>query len=244
MVVVAIILILAGLLLPVLFLAKARSRQTACANNLKQLGGCAQMFTGDNAGRLADNPPNAEYVSNGNSQLTSSWVLGNMVNSFDATNPATLEKGEFYPYASATGIYRCPADNSVSGGVPRVRSYSMNSWVGSRVMANWNGPSSYRTYLNEGEMTSPGPSSLWCVIDEHESSIDDGWFLVTMDDSRPFANFPAVRHSRGYTINFADGHVESIKLRDDQTRWGSQISRLNPDWIRLKQMTTSMDGPW
>ena len=120
----------------------------------------------------------------------------------------------------------------------------MNCWLGSRMMAGpyRDSPSSFRTYLKENEMSAPGPSGLWSIMDEYESSIDDGWFLVTMDNSRPFASFPADRHNRGYALNFADGHAESIRLRDNGTQWGKQISSLNTDWLRLKQMTTSSDG--
>ncbi len=242
LVVVAIITILAGLLLPALSLGKARGKQTACMNNLKQLGACSEMFTGDNGGQVADNLPCEPYALAVNSQITNTWVLGNIVDDNDATNTVPLQKGEFFPYARSTGIFRCPADPSAVFGIPRVRSYSMNSWVGSRVMAGLYRNSPYRTYRKENEMSAPGPSALWSVMDEQESSIDDGWFLVTMDNSRPFASMPAYRHNGGYEVNFADGHVESIRLKDPGTRWGAQISPQNSDWLRLKQMTTSADG--
>ncbi len=72
-------------------------------------------------------------------------------------------------------------------------------------------------------------------MDEHEASIDDAWFLVTMDDSRPFASFPATRHEGSYGLNFADGHAEFYKLRTGTQAGGSQPD--NPTG-RLKQVTT------
>ncbi|HEU0040001.1 MAG TPA: hypothetical protein VFR76_12085, partial [Verrucomicrobiae bacterium] len=96
----------------------------------------------------------------------------------------------------------------------------------------------------DSETAAAGPATLWVIADEHEASIDDGWFLVTMDDSRPFASFPATRHQNGYVLNFADGHTEVFKLRDAKTKTGlappaSQIEPQNADWIRLKQVTTT-----
>ena len=109
-------------------------------------------------------------------------------------------------------------------------------------MENNSRPAGFRTFVRENELAAARPSTLWMLIDEHETSIDDGWFLVTMDDSRPFANYPATRHQHGYGLNFADGHVESKKLRDPNSRsLGTQypqISAKNSDWLLLKQMTT------
>jgi hypothetical protein len=80
------------------------------------------------------------------------------------------------------------------------------------------------------------------MLDEHELSINDAWFLVTMDDSRPFASFPATRHGLAYDLSFADGHIELYRLRDPTTlRLAAgqvQVSPENLDWVRLKKVTT------
>ena len=47
LVVIAIIAILAGLLLPVLAASKAKSRQIACTNNLKQFALCVAMYANE-----------------------------------------------------------------------------------------------------------------------------------------------------------------------------------------------------
>ena len=54
LVVIAIISILAGLLLPALTKAKSQGKRIACSSNLRQLGLCFSMYTGDNDSRFPD----------------------------------------------------------------------------------------------------------------------------------------------------------------------------------------------
>ena len=94
--------------------------------------------------------------------------------------------------------------------------------------------------MRDSELAAAGPAVLWMLIDENEATIDDGWFLVTMNDAKPFASFPATRHERAYVLSFADGHTELYKLRDPATQFasGQSIGPGNSDWLRLKQVTT------
>ena len=115
----------------------------------------------------------------------------------------------------------------------------MNGWIGSRYMETYPRTGGFRTFVRDNEISAAGPATIWVLIDEHEATIDDAWFLVTMDDSRPFASFPATRHERTYGLNFADGHAEFYKLRDPKTLGAeTQVGANNTDWQRLKQVTT------
>jgi hypothetical protein len=118
----------------------------------------------------------------------------------------------------------------------------MNSWLGSRYLETSQFRSEYRTFVRESELAAAGPALIWLILDEHEASIDDAWFPVTMNDAYPFGSFPATRHDKGYGLNFGDGHAENYKLRDPQSAFfGSQGFRFdarNSDWIRLKRCTT------
>jgi len=230
--VIAIIAILAALLLPALSGTEARARRAGCLNNLKQLSLSAHMYSADSDGRLAENLPLPEATTN-------QWVLGNMKLSADATNQTLIRQGKFFPYASQVPVYRCPADPSRTNGLPRVRSHAMNCWMGSRYMETRAQANPFRTFVRESELAAAGPARLWLVIDEHEVSIDGSWFLVTMDDSRPFASLPATRHQRGYGLAFADGHAEVYRLRDPSTPpIPGSFSPKNSDWQALKQITT------
>lgn len=233
LIVIAIIAILAALLLPTLGTAKAKSRTVACLNQLKQFAVAAQMYAGDNAGFLVPNLPAG----------SNSWVLGSMKLDAQATNTTLLRQGKLFPYASQPRLYLCPADAVVVPNYgPHVRSYAMNSWIGSRTMeAGGTAARSFRTFVKDAEFAAAGAALLWLMADEHEATIDDGYFLVTMDDSRPFASHPAFRHQRGFALNFVDGHAESWKLRDPASAQGSQaqVGSRNTDWLRLKQVTTA-----
>lgn len=232
--VIAIIAILAALLLPALSMGPYKSRQIACANNLKQLGIASTLYTADNEGRLAENFLQGQAAAGASA---TNWIAGDMRWSRDATNLDLVRQSKFFPYANNAAVFHCPADNSFTNGALRVRSYSMNSWIGSRSMESDN-YARYRTFTRESELNTAGPAKIWFIGDEHEATIDDGYFLVTMNDSRPFSSFPGARHGRSYGLNFADGHAEAIRLRDPTSVIGRQITDKNQDWLRLKDITT------
>jgi len=247
LVVIAIGAILAALLLPALSGAKAKAQSISCLNNLRQLAVGAQAYMADNGGLLVAN----HRGDLPGPAVTNSWVAGNLRHDSDATNTLLIRLSKLFPYTGQLGVFRCPADRSNAGvGMAsgdygrglRVRSYAMNSWMGSRHMEEFPQPTGYRTFVKDSELGVAGAATLWAMADEHELSIDDGCFLVTMDDSQPFGNFPATRHQRGFGVNYHDGHADLQKLRDPDSVWpgvqSKRISSDNPDWIRFKLMTT------
>lgn len=254
LVVIVIIGILAALLLPVLNATKSRAKTAGCLSNLRQLSLGWKIYTDENNGLLAANVP-----GDGNmpptligpdtvNESTASWVVGNLKESGEITNTAVARQGVIYPFVRNTGVYHCPADG-LTNGAPKVLSYAMNGWMGSRTMnqntanaglllGNFN--TSYRTFVRESEILVTGAvSRLWVFMDEDPSTLEDGWFYVPMDDSHPFASFPGIRHRHGSSVAYADGHVGNFSLRDPGSVPGQQYySPLNTDWILLKQMTT------
>lgn len=90
------------------------------------------------------------------------------------------------------------------------------------------------------------PSKCWLFVDEHEDSIDDGWFAVEML-SQAFVDLPASHHSGGTCLAFVDGHIEMKKWTDPRTRrpllrqmrfGGPDFFPNNNDILWLQQHTT------
>jgi prepilin-type N-terminal cleavage/methylation domain-containing protein len=248
LVVIAIIAILAAMLLPALARAMEKAKQTKCLNNIKQLTLCAVMYAGDNNGVFAENLPTAALSTN-------SWIQGDMSDTvgvygqvtpgvYDSTNQVCVTTGKFWPFNTSLEIYRCPSDSGNRNGVPKVRSFSMNGWVGTaRSQKFASGLDKYRVYLKESDLTLPGPSRTWMLIDEHEQSINDAWFFVDMTGLRAFADFPATRHNRGYALSFCDGHSEIFKFKDPRSNLPLPANINNPpnnDFAKLRDVSSAL----
>ncbi|MFO1475079.1 MAG: prepilin-type N-terminal cleavage/methylation domain-containing protein [Verrucomicrobiota bacterium] len=218
LVVIAIIAILAALLLPVLSKAKSKAQGIQCMNNLRQLQLAVSMYTHDNDDRFPDNP-GAIFTKN-------AWVTGVMTWDYSTqhTNTALLTDGQIGPYvARNTKVFKCAADIYPGKFGPRVRSVSMNGFVGdSRNIANGVSgakTNTWKVFLKTSALTMPGAANTWVLLDECPDSINDGFFSVRMqpDATAKWTDVPASTHNGAGGFSFADGHAEIKKWLDGNT---------------------------
>lgn len=263
LVVIAIIAILASLLLPVLVMAKLKAQTAQCTSNFKQIDLGWVIYNTEFPDFLAPNS-DAGPGNHGQDIDDPSWVAGDMTlvatTASDVDECTNLEYlvgpeyapfGSIGPYTKNGRLYHCPADHSTvsynGATYDRVRSLSMNSWIGFDTR-DWGQPASGASFKLNSKMSdllNPGPAQTWVFIDERENSINDGWFAVDMADTGANAiwvDLPAIRHNRGAVLAFADGHSEYKKWLDPTTTSPSLIPKTpspnNQDIAWLQQRTT------
>jgi prepilin-type N-terminal cleavage/methylation domain-containing protein/prepilin-type processing-associated H-X9-DG protein len=224
LVVIAIIAILAAMILPALSRAKQKTQGVYCLNNTKQMALGWYMYSGDNNEKLVCNTDGANA---GKAAGSESWVAGwlDFTGSTDNTNVLMLINHDKYPFGAFLGpyvknpaVFKCPADKSMVriGGqsLPRVRSLSMNSYVGNP-SRTWTTPSKYTQCRTFAQIKSP--VDMFVFVDEREDSINDGWYASDPDRKFQIIDYPASYHGNAAGYSFADGHSEIHKFRDPRT---------------------------
>jgi prepilin-type N-terminal cleavage/methylation domain-containing protein/prepilin-type processing-associated H-X9-DG protein len=265
LVVISIIALLATMLLGALHSAQSKAQGVVCLGNLKQLQLAWHFYASDHSDVL---PPNGiyEYFS----YRYPTWVGGSISHPFpnlpapwitDVTNTALLVEpgvGRIGPYLKSPGVYKCPSDKSVVmyGGkrYPRVRSYSMNLFMGHAVNA-WTPEVSYYYYARLSQIQRPPPSLAWVFIDQHEDTMSGPMFQIAPEAPNAagilWVSLPASRHGLAGTLSYVDGHVEMHRWRDPRTTpkpKGENVGRIecpgNQDYLWLAERTTARVPGW
>jgi prepilin-type N-terminal cleavage/methylation domain-containing protein len=271
LVVIAIIAILAAMLLPALNKGKLKAYGVGCMNSHRQLMLAWKMYADDNSDLLLY----ASAIWPHTAKDPDVWVTGWM--NRDPNNRSNWDINEdianspLWSYSGkAPSIWKCPADHSTitlpSGEKkPRVRSMSMNVWVGgfrgmdqglSGSADGWAmGGGRWRVYLKTTDMTDPGPSKTFVLLDMREDSIDIGNFATDMrgwpdhPEQTGFYDLPGNYHHLANGFSFADGHAEIHRwrhpdtmppLRRSGTVHDTYLSPNNPDVRWLQEHSTRL----
>ena len=250
LVVIAIIAILAGMLLPALGKAKAKAHHIRCVSNQKQLTMGWIMYSDDYEDKLVWN----DLTPNGNG-----WIRGvldyNAGNTHN-TNLANLRNPDYaklWPYTTAVGIYRCPADKSYvniqNKRHQRVRSVSLSQAMNSR--DDWLSSITKKPYVvfrKSSDINRMGHSNAFVFINEHPDSLNFADLAVAMNDGVSgsqimIIDYPASNHNGAGALSFADGHVVMRKWVDPRTtpKWQNKTIQLvvaspnNQDMVYLSK---------
>ena len=215
LVVIAIILLLAGLLFPVFGRVREEGRKTSCLSNMKQLGLAFEQYTQDSRGKyplsgdfydattgtcfgaMCDGwrPGNGHWVAGPPNQPIAHVLPATGTVGEPNGNSANLEAGALFPYIKSTAVYVCPSNKD---GEVKHLTYSMNCAL---------------TALSVSRIRSPGDIVL--LVDEEKAN--DGYFFAVNDG--PAGSTAAgttsnstdaltIRHNGGGNLLFADGHVK------------------------------------
>jgi prepilin-type N-terminal cleavage/methylation domain-containing protein/prepilin-type processing-associated H-X9-DG protein len=217
LVVIAIIAILAAILLPALALAKQKAQGISCLSNNKQLILAWTMYAHDSNDRLVYN----RTIYGTESDPSNNWVGNVMSWSADPqnTNLDLIKNALLGPYvARNTGIFKCPADQVPCPLGPRVRSMSMNAYVGPQDASGTPISPNWQQFIKASNFRNP--SMIFVTLDEHPDSINDGWYVISADLAQKWqwGDLPASYHNGACGFSFADGHSQIKKWLSSDTK--------------------------
>jgi prepilin-type N-terminal cleavage/methylation domain-containing protein len=250
LVVIAIIAILAAMLLPALSRAKTKAQNVQCMNNLRQVMVSWRIYSDDFEGRL---PFDTVFERD----LTKSWCTGWMDysnSSTDNTNTLLFTQALMGPYFRDAKLFKCPGDPTIDPGnrKPRVRSISMNAFVGGFWDGSWWSQIEdcrrlWRTYRKIEQFDQP--AMRWVFVDEFPL-LNDGHLVHLMPTTTTklptngsMNDCPASYHNGSGALSYADGHSEIHKWRDQNTirRTTSPLAQSGTspnDYLWLAERTT------
>lgn len=224
-----------------------------CIDNLRRLSAAWLLYAQDNSGRFVGNYTGGFTPAPGRKERP--WAVGwlDWTTSTDNTNTIYLTDARYAALAAYVGkdttVFKCPADEYLSGPqlsrgwAARVRSYSMNCYVGEGNAATGPIDTGYPIVTQLAGFGGLPPQSTFLFAEEHPDSINDPMLFTSMS-SWQWIDLPASFHEGACGFAFADGHVEVHDWRSATTLRPITLSTFNyvsvspndPDlaWVRAR----------
>lgn len=220
-VILATLLVVAGVLRPV-WGSTGATRSMVCMDNLRRLSAAWLLFADDNGGTLVGNY-HGGFVPGPNAKERP-WATGWMdwTTSYNNTNTTYLTNPRYAALAPHLGrdstVFRCPADEYLSsvqvgkGWTARVRSYSMNCYMGEGNVMTGPAAAGYVQHKKLSDFRQLSPQQVFVLLEEHPDSINDPMFFIPNSEAN-WVELPGAFHDGGCWFTFADGHLEQRRWR-------------------------------
>lgn len=217
LVTISVVGMLTALLVPAILTARGQASSTACLTNLKMFALAFQLYADDHQDSVLPNRDGEQIP------LGETWVEGWLgMPGPDCTNTLYLKRSLIGSYIADTKLWQCPRSGLRGlgmGTMPRVRTVSLNCFMGSPVRV-----SHAKTYRRTSDITAPSPSDALVFFEERIDTINDASFGMEWSfdaNNKPswvLRDKPAASHLGGANLTYADGHVALHRWQDARTR--------------------------
>jgi prepilin-type N-terminal cleavage/methylation domain-containing protein/prepilin-type processing-associated H-X9-DG protein len=231
LVVIAIIALLMAILIPALNRAREQGKRATCLYNLRGLVLSWLMYADDNDGNLVRGSAGDD-----------GWVI--YIGTLPIDEPVeeqlkAIEGGLLFPYAKMAKLYRCPVAER-----NEMRTYStVHAMNGAKFTGSGD------VYKKLPDIRRPGERLVF--LDDYGEDWDACWAVWYTQPS--WWNPIPMRHRKGTTFAFADGHADWWGWSDQRTidygneSWavsesGTGVNKYQPDNVDLMKLQRAAWG--